>query len=61
LPANAQFVVDAETSNAKISSDFAVTSQDVSDNRLRGAVGNDPGVTLRLQTSNGPIELHQSR
>jgi DUF4097 and DUF4098 domain-containing protein YvlB len=61
LPSNAQFVVDADTSNAKISSDFAVTAQDFSDNRLRGTVGNDPGTTLELHTSNGPIEIRQSR
>ncbi len=61
LPANAQFAVDADTSNAKISSDFAVTAQDFSDDRLRGTVGSDPGVTLRLQTSNSPIEIRQSR
>jgi DUF4097 and DUF4098 domain-containing protein YvlB len=61
LPADAQFVVDADTSNAKISSDFAVTAQDFSDNRLRGTVGNDPGTTLELQTSNGPIEIRQER
>jgi hypothetical protein len=61
LPANAQFVIDADTSNAKISSDFAVTAQDFSDNRLRGSVGNDPGTTLVLQTSNGPIEIRQGR
>jgi hypothetical protein len=61
LPANAQFAVDADTSNAKISSDFAVTSQNFSDNRLLGTVGSDPGVTLRLQTSNGPIEIRQGR
>jgi hypothetical protein len=61
LPANAQFVVDADTSNAKISSDFAVTAQSFSDNQLRGTVGSDPGVTLKLQTSNGPIEIRQSR
>jgi hypothetical protein len=61
LPASAQFVVDADTSNGKISSDFAVTAQDFSDNRLFGTVGNDPGVTLRLQTSNGPIQIRQSR
>ncbi len=60
LPAAAQFAVDAETSNAKISSDFAVTTQDASDNRLRGTVGSDPGTTLELQTSNGPIEIRQS-
>ena len=61
LPANAQFAVDADTSNAKISSDFAVTAQDFSENQLRGTVGSDPGTTLELRTSNGPIELRQSR
>ena len=61
LPADAQFVVNAETSNAKITSDFAVTAQDFSDSRLRGTVGSDPGTTLDLRTSNGPIELRQSR
>jgi hypothetical protein len=61
LPADAQFVVDADTSNAKISSDFAVTAQDFSDNRLRGTVGDDPGTTLKLHTSNGGIDLRQNR
>jgi hypothetical protein len=61
LPANAQFVINAETSNAKITSDFAVTAQDFSENRLRGTVGSDPGTTLELHTSNGPIDLRQSR
>jgi DUF4097 and DUF4098 domain-containing protein YvlB len=61
LPAGSQFVVDADTSNAKIISDFAVTAQDFSDTRLRGTVGADPGTTLRLQTSNGPIEIRQGR
>jgi len=61
LPANAQFIVDAETSNAKLSSDFAVTAQDFSESRLRGTVGSDPGTTLELHTSNGPIEIRQSR
>jgi hypothetical protein len=61
LPAGAQFVGDADTSNARISSDFAVTAQDFSDNYLRGTVGNDPGTTLELQTSNGPIEIRQGR
>ncbi len=61
LPANAQFVVNADTSNAKISSDFAVTAQDFSDNHLRGTVGNDPGTTLEVHTSNGPIEIRQGR
>ena len=61
LPANAQFAVNAETSNAKITSDFAVSAQDFSDNQLRGTVGSDPGTTLDLRTSNSPIEISQSR
>jgi len=61
LPADAQFVVDADTSNAKIRSDFAVTAQDFSDNHLSGTVGSDPGTTLILRTSNGPIEIRESR
>jgi DUF4097 and DUF4098 domain-containing protein YvlB len=61
LPADAQFVVNANTSNGKINSDFAVTAQDFSDNHLRGTVGNDPGTTLELHTSNGPIEIRQGR
>jgi hypothetical protein len=61
LPAGAQFVIDADTSNAKIDSDFAVTAQTFADNQLRGTVGNDPDVTLELHTSNGPIEIRQSR
>jgi DUF4097 and DUF4098 domain-containing protein YvlB len=61
LPTNAQFVVDADTSNAKIRSDFAVTAQTFSDDQLRGIVGSDPATTLHLQTSNGPIEIRQSR
>ena len=61
LPAGAQFVVNADTSNSKISSDFAVTAQDFSDDRLSGTVGNDPGTTLELHTSNGPIEIRQGR
>jgi hypothetical protein len=61
LPADAQFIIDAETSNAKIDSDFAVTTQDFSDNRLSGTVGSDPDVTLELHTSNGGIDLRRSR
>jgi DUF4097 and DUF4098 domain-containing protein YvlB len=59
LPADAQFVVEADTSNGKISSDFAVTAQGFSDDHLRGSVGNDPGATLDLQTSNGSIDLRK--
>lgn len=60
LPGSAQFLVDADTSNAKINSDFAVTAQDFSDNQLRGAVGVDPAISLELHTSNGGIDLRKS-
>ncbi len=60
LPADATFAVNASTSNNKITSDFPVTSSDRGDTFLRGTVGNDPGTTLELQTSNSPIELRQS-
>ncbi len=61
LPASAQFALDAETSNGDINSDFAVSGAGRSDTQLRGTVGSDPGTTLELRTSNGPIELRQSR
>jgi hypothetical protein len=61
LPANAQFALAAETSNGKITSDFSVSGGIRSDTQLRGTVGSDPGTTLELQTSNGGIDLRQSR
>ena len=61
LPANATFAINADTSNGKVSSDFPVTGADQGDTYLRGTVGTDPGATLELHTSNGPIEIQQSR
>ncbi len=61
LPASAQFALDAETSNGKINSDFAVSGGTRSDTQLRGTVGSDPGATLELRTSNSGIDLRQSR
>ncbi|MFN8595763.1 MAG: DUF4097 family beta strand repeat-containing protein [Anaerolineae bacterium] len=61
LPSTAAFTVDADTSNAKISTDFAVTTTDASDTRLRGTVGGGGQTTLGLHASNGGIELHKSR
>ncbi len=60
LPASAAFAVNADTSNGKVSSDFPVTSTDSGDTYLRGTVGSDPGTTLELHTSNGPISIRQS-
>jgi len=60
LPGSAQFLVNADTSNAKINSEFAVTAQNFSDNELHGTVGVDPAVSLELHTSNGGINLRKS-
>jgi DUF4097 and DUF4098 domain-containing protein YvlB len=61
LPANASFSLDAETSNSKITSDFAVTTTGASDTLLRGTVGSSPEASLTLNTSNGSIDLNKSR
>ena len=61
LPASAQFAVDADTSNGKITSDFAVTAQDFSDNQSarhgRIGSGHDVGTTHQQR----PIDIRQSR
>jgi hypothetical protein len=61
LPAEAAFNVDADTSNGKVTSDFAVTANDIGDTRLRGTVGGGGQTTIGLHASNGNIELRQSR
>jgi DUF4097 and DUF4098 domain-containing protein YvlB len=57
LPADAAFSVDAQTSNAKIATDFAVTGGSASDDRLTGAAGGGGGTTIILETSNNPITI----
>ncbi len=61
LPANAAFRINADTSNGKIRSDFAVTADRASDTELRGSVGNDPATVLEVHASNGNIDLQRSR
>jgi DUF4097 and DUF4098 domain-containing protein YvlB len=61
LPASASFKLDAETSNGKVSSDFAVTRTGGSrDSELRGTVGDNPATSIELRTSNGGIELRKN-
>jgi DUF4097 and DUF4098 domain-containing protein YvlB len=57
LPADAAFSVDAQTSNARISTDFAVTGGSASDDRLTGSAGGGGGTTIVLETSNNPITI----
>ncbi len=59
LPAASSFTLDAETSNGKVTSDFAVKGDNPNDNQLKGTVGSNPQATLSLQTSNANIELHK--
>ncbi len=61
LPANAAFNVDADTSNGKITSDFAVTGSDISDTYLHGSVSGGGQTTIGLHASNGNIEIRRSR
>ncbi len=59
LPAAASFTLDAATSNGKITSDFAVKSDNPTDTALKGTVGSDSQTSLKLQTSNANIEVHK--
>lgn len=60
LPPESEFQVDARTSNGKISSDFKVKlAGKPQKRRLIGQVGSNPYFTLKLETSNGNVELHK--
>jgi len=62
LPGDSQFAIDARTSNGRISTDFPVTiSGSSDDNELIGTVGNNQGVSIRIQSSNGSIKLLKSQ
>ena len=60
LPKDAAFTVDAQTSNAKITNDFAISGGASTDDRVSGTVGGGGGVTLVIETSNGDIRLAAS-
>ena len=59
LPAEASFTLDAATSNGKITSAFAVKGDNPRDTELKGTVGGSPQTSLKLQTSNGNIEIRK--
>jgi DUF4097 and DUF4098 domain-containing protein YvlB len=60
LPADAEFRIDASTSNGKIKSGFDLDDKEKSNkNHLRGTVGKDPKVAIKLRTSNGSIEIRE--
>jgi DUF4097 and DUF4098 domain-containing protein YvlB len=57
LPPGAAFSVDAQTSNSRIQSDFAISGGSATDDRLTGTAGGGGGTTLIIETSNGAITL----
>jgi DUF4097 and DUF4098 domain-containing protein YvlB len=62
LPSNASFKFDAATSNGKVTSDFPVNrTSGSSEKELSGTVGPNPVTSIDLHTSNGSIEIQQSR
>jgi DUF4097 and DUF4098 domain-containing protein YvlB len=61
LPVGISFSVNADTSNGKIRSDFKVTSSNFSDTLLQGTVGENPQTSIVLHSSNGNIDIKQSK
>jgi DUF4097 and DUF4098 domain-containing protein YvlB len=62
LPSDAEFNLDATTSNGRIKSDFAVDEDEKANkHRLRGTVGKDPKATIKVHTSNGSIEIREQK
>jgi DUF4097 and DUF4098 domain-containing protein YvlB len=59
LPADSSLTLDAATSNGKITSAFAVKGDNPRDTELKGTVGGSPQTSLKLQTSNGNIEIRK--
>jgi DUF4097 and DUF4098 domain-containing protein YvlB len=60
LDPEAQFTLDAKTSNGRVRTDFPVkTTGKTQRTQLRGTVGAHPTATLELQTSNGGITIER--
>lgn len=58
LPEDASFILNASAANGKVTSAFSMDSPgEVSDGRLQGTVGQNPGANLTLRTSNNDIHL----
>lgn len=58
LPADARFVIAAETSSGEIEVDFPLTvSGKLRKRELRGAVGESPEAEIRVETSSGDIKI----
>jgi DUF4097 and DUF4098 domain-containing protein YvlB len=61
LPGDASFKVDAHTSNATITTDFALpTSARKRKAQLTATVGENPAAQIKIHTSNGAVEIKKS-
>ena len=62
LPPGSSFRVTADTSNGRVTSDFAIKPSGGSDEKnLRGTVGENSSVSIEAHTSNSNIEIRQSK
>jgi DUF4097 and DUF4098 domain-containing protein YvlB len=62
LPSGSSFRVTADTSNGRVTSDFAIKPSGGSDEKnLRGTAGENPSVSIEAHTSNSNIEIRQSK
>jgi DUF4097 and DUF4098 domain-containing protein YvlB len=58
LPSNAHFRVEAQTHHGRVTSEFAIVSEEgKARNRLKGRVGDETSTVLKLHTQNGSIML----
>lgn len=56
LPGEAQFGIDAQTSNGKLTSDFEIQG-DASTTAIKGTVGSTPAFGFVVRVKNGPIAI----
>jgi Putative adhesin len=63
LPEKTEFKIDAGTRNGKIDSDFRVPQGKDKKRQtiLRGSVGKDPQITIKMHTTNGSIAIHKKK
>jgi Toastrack DUF4097 len=62
LPADQQFAIDASTSRGRVTSEFALAATShKGKSHLAGVTGENPGTTIRAETSNGSVEIKRQK
>src|SRR5262249_47320254 len=62
LPANSRFRVEAHTTHGKATSQFEIKDGDgATKTSLKGTVGDNPAATIKLNTTNGNIEIRPEK